>query len=99
MTEVPLPHCSAPHPRPLNEGYVRLKWYSYSPTARTIRVLAWTCHEHRMTSYEMCSAGGLAYFRRTVADDEGALSVKYSDSWLIRVAHALWDDLLLGNLR
>jgi hypothetical protein len=63
------------------------------------RVLAWTCAEHRVTSYELCSAAGLAFLRRTVAAKGWSTPiVAYSDAWPINEGRAMWAELVAGRL-
>jgi hypothetical protein len=90
--------CTTPHVSSLRAGYNSLTWYR-EHRFTIVRVVQWTCSEHQITSYELCTAGGLGLFRRTVAaPNYDAVVVSYSDAWLMREAHAKWFDLMSGRL-
>ncbi len=73
------------HPKPLREGYVPIDWSGLTPRCESVRVRAHTC-DCVLTTYELCSAGGLAHIRRTV---RSAKSARTSESPRLRTAEAL----------
>ncbi|MFC5946612.1 hypothetical protein, partial [Micromonospora harpali] len=83
-------------PPPL-ERHLPLSWYAPRRFER-VRVVAWTCHEHRVTFYELCTAGGLAFIRRTFTE-KGKPLVSHSDAWRHREAVGMWTGLLSGAVR
>ncbi|GAA4225447.1 hypothetical protein GCM10023075_23180 [Streptosporangium album] len=89
--------CTAFHLPPVRDGHRSLSWGSPRRFER-IRVTAWTCHEHRVTFYEFCEAGGLAFIQRTVSD-KGKTVVSQSDAWRHVEAQAMWVALLSGMVR
>ncbi|GLW10328.1 hypothetical protein Misp01_54560 [Microtetraspora sp. NBRC 13810] len=62
------------------------------------RVVAWTCHEHRETWYELCSAGGLVFVRRMTGDPMKP-QIAQTDAWCEVEARAVWVALLSGRVR
>lgn len=86
--------CLAVHLPPLQSGYQRLTWYM-ARRFETVRVIEWTCCEHRSTFYELCAAGGLLFIRRYV----NGHGIAYSDAWSIREGRERWRELLCGGLR
>ncbi|MBB2914815.1 hypothetical protein FHS43_006127 [Streptosporangium becharense] len=89
--------CSAPHLAPPQPAHVPLTWSALRRFER-VRVVAWTCHEHRVTFYELCQAGGLAFIRRT-STGKGKALVAQSEAWRCREAEAVWGALLSGTAR
>ncbi|MFI7446470.1 hypothetical protein ACIBQX_03125 [Nonomuraea sp. NPDC049714] len=85
------------HLKPLREGYVPIDWSDLSPRCDSVRVRAHTC-DCVLTTYELCSAGGLAHIRRTV---RSAKSARISESPWLRAAEAprLWEGLLDDRAR
>ena len=87
--------CLAPHVGPLQAGHVLLAWIDPRDDGRR-RVIAWTC-DCRSVVYELCSAGGQSYLRRTV---QGArLDVTETPRTRASEAHDLWAELLTGHVR
>ncbi|MEV8635243.1 hypothetical protein AB0395_26655 [Streptosporangium sp. NPDC051023] len=91
------PSCSAPHPLPLQDGHRTLIWRPLYRFERA-RVTAWTCYEHRITSYELCEAGGVSFIRRTVVS-KGRRIVSETDAWSCGEARVIWAALLAGRAR
>ncbi|MGW4666927.1 hypothetical protein [Streptosporangium sandarakinum] len=89
--------CQALHLLPAQEGHRLLSW-NVPRRFERIRVIEWTCHEHRVTFYEFCEAGGLAFIRRTVAA-KGKTVVSHSDAWRRIEARSIWIDVLSGMAR
>lgn len=89
--------CLAPHPLPLQDEHRILIWRPLYRFERA-RVRAWTCYEHRLTSYELCEVGGLAFIRRTVVS-RGRRVVSESDAWPHGEAQVVWAALLAGRAR
>lgn len=89
--------CPAFHLPPMRDGHRALSWNETRRFER-IRVTAWTCHEHRVTFYEFCEAGGLAFIQRTVSDKKKKV-VSQSEAWPLREARAVWIALLSGMVR
>ncbi|MFG1826562.1 hypothetical protein ACGFIJ_29120 [Microbispora bryophytorum] len=87
--------CPSPHLPPLQNGAKPLDWHKPGRFAWS-RVLAWTCHEHRNTWYELCAAGGLAYIRR-FKGDELKPEVAHTHAWREAEARAVWLALLSGR--
>lgn len=87
--------CLAPHVGPLQAGRVSLTWINPRDDGRR-RVIAWTC-DCRSVVYELCSAGGQSYLRRTV---QGAHpEVTETPRTRASEAHDLWVALLTGRVR
>lgn len=74
-----------------------LAWHGSRRFGR-VRVVAWTCHEHRVTFYELCDAGGLSFIRKTV-QDKGKVTVFHSDAWSPAQARVVWIRVLAGLAR
>ncbi|MEV7012938.1 hypothetical protein [Streptosporangium sp. NPDC051022] len=91
------PSCSAPHPLPLQDGHRILIWRPLYRFGRA-RVTAWTCYEHRITSYELCEASGVSFIRRTVVS-KGRRIVSETDAWSCGEARVIWAALLAGRAR
>jgi hypothetical protein len=93
---VPSPSvCSAFHLPPFTGGGEPLAWHTSHRFAR-IRVVAWTCFEHRVTWYELCTAGGLSFIRRTSGDADSP-KVAQTHAWPYEHGRAVWDLLLTGR--
>ncbi|SDQ77763.1 hypothetical protein [Thermostaphylospora chromogena] len=93
---VPRVPCPAVH-LPWREGAEELAWHESRRFAR-VRVVAWTCHEHRATWYELCEAGGLAFIRRHDGR-QGKQRVRESHAWPLAEARRMWVALLSGQVR
>ncbi|MBG0827547.1 hypothetical protein HS041_07195 [Planomonospora sp. ID67723] len=89
--------CPSLHLPPVRDEHRALTWYGAARFGR-VRVVAWTCHQHRVTFYELCEAGGLAFIRRTV-DRDGGRAVSYSEAWSCRRAREMWSALVAGLVR
>ncbi|GAA4182282.1 hypothetical protein GCM10022252_07960 [Streptosporangium oxazolinicum] len=74
-----------------------LTWHKARRFGR-VRVAAWTCHEHRVTFYELCDAGGLSFIRKTVQGKEQT-TVLHSDPWPPAQARVMWIRVLAGLAR
>jgi hypothetical protein len=89
--------CPAPHLPPMQSGCTSLTWFGEQRFAR-FRMVAWTCHEHRETWYELCLAGGLAFIRRLSGDPMKPM-VALTHPWRESEARAVWVALLSGRVR
>lgn len=89
--------CPGVHLLPFRGDGTELAWHESSRFAR-VRVVAWTCHEHRTTWYELCEAGGLAFIRRFKGPVTKPRVVE-SHAWPLREARAIWVALLCGEVR
>ncbi|MFC4062389.1 hypothetical protein ACFOWE_29160 [Planomonospora corallina] len=89
--------CPSLHLPPARDGHQALDWYGSARFGR-VRVVAWTCHAHRVAFYELCEAGGLSFIRRTV-DQNGRRVVAYSDAWPCRKGREMWTALVCGLVR
>lgn len=77
--------------------YSPLTWYTFRRFER-IRVVAWTCHEHRVVSYELCESAGLSFIQRTNTG-EGKTIISRSEAWPCAQARIMWAGLLSGAVR
>ncbi len=91
------PPCLLSHPLPLQDGHRILIWRPLYRFERA-RVMAWTCSEHRITSYELCEAGGVSFIRRTVVN-KGRRIVSETEAWSCEEARVVWAALLAGRAR
>lgn len=89
--------CPAPHLPPLQPGSDELAWHDSARFVRA-RVVAWTCHEHRVTWYELCQSGGMSFIRRMTTKG-AAVVVSYSHAWTYVEGGAVWLALLSGQAR
>lgn len=99
MSPRPIPSdtvCLATHLPPF-QGGKELAWHESRRSAR-VRVVAWTCHEHRRTWYELCEAGGVSFIRR-MTGDEMTPKVSETHAWRRVEAQAMWIALLSGTTR
>ena len=87
----------AHHLVPAAPGCVSLTWNRARRFGR-VRVAAWTCHEHRVTFYELCDAGGLSFIRKTVQDGNRS-AVLHSEAWSPAQARVVWIRILAGLAR
>ncbi|MFF0243544.1 hypothetical protein [Streptosporangium sandarakinum] len=87
--------CLAPHVGPLQAGHVLLTWITARRDERC-RVIAWTCH-CRSVVYELCSAGGQSYLRRTVQGPRPDVTETARTN--ASTARELWAALLTGRVR
>ncbi|GIH72829.1 hypothetical protein Mth01_50820 [Sphaerimonospora thailandensis] len=86
-----------PHVAPLRAVHEKVVWRK--PTARCarVRVRSHTC-ECRSVIYELCSAGGLMFIRRTARMSKG-MDVRETE-WLLTAKAAVpWQRLLVGQAR
>ncbi|QYC44292.1 hypothetical protein Nocox_33620 [Nonomuraea coxensis DSM 45129] len=90
-------YCSLLHLPPAQKGAQSLLWYPARRFER-FRVIAWTCHEHRETWYELCESGGLSFIRRLTGP---AMRPHAGQTYAWRTAKAwnVWLALLSGKVR
>ncbi|MGI5485654.1 hypothetical protein [Microtetraspora malaysiensis] len=96
-TVAPVTSCALPHLPPMRSDVERLAWHATRRFAR-FRVLAWTCHEHRATWYELCQGGGVWFIQR-MSGDPLKPSVAQSHAWREAEARQMWVALLFGVVR
>ncbi|MFI7128266.1 hypothetical protein ACIBQ1_21375 [Nonomuraea sp. NPDC050153] len=84
-----------PHAAPLLPGHLILTWYQPDRRAPRIRVVSHTC-ECLPTTYELCSAAGQGFVRRTDRDKQTI----HETSWtLSAVARHTFEQILRGEAR
>ncbi|MFC4010637.1 hypothetical protein ACFOY2_25645 [Nonomuraea purpurea] len=81
------------HPQPLKPQPIRLGWYEPAHRVQSIRVILHTC-ECRHTVYELCSAAGQGFIRRTDREN----GTVHETAWaLTSVARDTFSRILLGE--
>lgn len=90
-----LPDFHGPHTRPRRFDAELVEWCEPIPRFQRVRVRRHTC-ECKPRIYELCTAGGLAWVRRT---DRLKSVVKVGESppCSFREAEELWEKLLAGR--
>ncbi len=93
---MPLKRCLSPHVPLAQLGHERLTWLE-PRTGERVRVKAWTC-DCRATVYELCTAGGQGFIRRTL-QREGSPEVHETHRWTIPQTYEMWAAVLSGMAR
>ncbi|WP_327047314.1 hypothetical protein OG320_05315 [Microbispora sp. NBC_01189] len=90
--------CLGMHPTPEQPGHRQLAWSVHTGRMARVGVVAYTCAECVPISYELCTAGGLMFVRRT---DRTKTRPEVSVSEYLPGARvrALWARLLAGQAR
>ncbi|MET7336229.1 hypothetical protein [Nonomuraea sp. NPDC005650] len=90
-----IPDFHGPHAAPPLPGHLVLTWYQPDRRASRIRVVSHTC-ECSGTTYELCSAAGLGFVRRTDRDKRTV----HETSWtLSAAARHTFEQILHGEAR
>ncbi|WP_327587849.1 hypothetical protein OHA25_13270 [Nonomuraea sp. NBC_00507] len=90
-----IPDFHGPHVEPPKPGHVILPWYEPANRAQRIRVVSHTC-ECQVTTYELCTAAGLGFVRRTNREKG---TVRETAWTLIATARHTFDQILQGEAR
>jgi hypothetical protein len=92
-----LDECLSPHVSMMRRDCERLRWNVVNSGRHRVRVVVWTC-SCRATVYELCTAGGRAFIRRTVQAEPRA--VVCETAWgSPEEAWENWAALLSGRVR
>ncbi|MFI6741340.1 hypothetical protein ACIBI9_51205 [Nonomuraea sp. NPDC050451] len=90
-----IPDFHGPHVAPPLPGHLELTWYEPAPRAPRIRVVSHT-RECRGTTYELCSAAGQGFVRRTDREKQTV----HETAWtLTAVARHTFEQILRGEAR
>ncbi|WP_200926646.1 hypothetical protein [Sphaerimonospora mesophila] len=76
-----------------------MRWLPDTRRTSYARVVQHTCDQCRTVSYELCSAGGLRFIRRTDRTRAARPEVRETERLITCRAQEMWRDLLLGLVR
>ncbi|WP_200926254.1 hypothetical protein [Sphaerimonospora mesophila] len=78
---------------------MRLRWLPDTRRTTYARVVQHTCDDCVPVSYELCTAGGLMFIRRTDRTRGAKPEVRETERLITSRAQVMWRDLLLGIAR
>ncbi|MEQ4725143.1 hypothetical protein [Nonomuraea sp. B19D2] len=90
-----IPDFHGPHIEPPLPGHFKLTWHEPTNRVARIRVVSHTC-ECRRTTYELCSAAGQGFVRRT---DREKRTVHETSWTLSAAARHTFEQILRGEAR